>query len=81
MNNTFTKVDESKLIEAFLIWFWDNKEEMKSNKNFWYKNKLGIEIRKAMQDAERWKELPRGNPKKAYQAMKRTESMPSDLDF
>lgn len=62
--------DESKLINDILIWYWNNKDQITQNKEFWIKNKVGKELSGIIKECGRWKHAPRGNPKKGLELMK-----------
>lgn len=73
MDNTFTTLDYDKLIDTFLIWFWNNKNKIEKDKNFLKKDKFGREMVSALKSVNHWKGKSRGNPKKGYDKMKEIE--------
>lgn len=73
MDNTFNKIDYDKLIDTFLIWFWDNKGKIEKDNNFLRKDKFGRELVSALKSVNHWKGAARGNPKKGYSKMKQIE--------
>lgn len=73
MNNTFNKIDYDKLIDTFLIWFWENKGKIEKDKKFWRKDKFGRELVSVLKSVDHWKGAARGNPKKGYSKMKEIE--------
>jgi len=64
--NEFYIIDEQKVAEALFEWFKKHSKDF-NHPAFWNKNPVGQVIKFNLKELGRWKNHPRGNPKKALE--------------
>lgn len=63
------EIDEDNLLHALEIWFENVEDEIKTNKNFWARNKIGSLMKLRLKQMNKWKDGLRSQRK------------PRDCDF
>lgn len=73
-------INENKLADDLIIWFWNNKDKIDSDKKFWFKNKVGREIKSFLDEVDRWKAAPRGKHDKGKLNQKKISAPDFDIE-